>query len=1317
MGGNSKTAMIAAISPADVNYDETLSTLRYADQAKKIKNKAVVNEDPNAKIIRELKEELELLRSRLHVYAPEVAEQLIAQSSYKGNGNASKSSERKNGAACQAPDLSKMVNGDQCVEIQDAQGRVRKMTKNEIVEQFQTSEKLLANLNETWEEKLKKTEQIQIEREKALEELGIAVHKNNVGVYAPKKMPHLVNLNEDPLMSECLVYQLKPGVTRVGKESNNSNGSDGDSSSVQPDIRLSGSNIQEDHCRFENSEGVVTLVPSEGSLTIVNGMRISEPRRLKSGYRIILGDYHIFRFNHPEEVRRERDRQRSMVLQLGSSGSLLNGGGLPTPAMLTEDGQEPAWPGSPITDTNTIYSEPVDWNFAKLEAMRNYYASEATIGGLKDDELDKVYDEISKIRNSRRSRPVSRATFAGDDDDGSSKDSFRNSMATTTVIDGDGLESVCTENTFVNSAELEERLKSEREKLQKNLEEQKQFYETRISRMSLQLLSSPTGIQDLLSPTEVDRATDVIKTWKGLRNVSMAEVILTNAVVLKEANIISKKLNKEATYQFTIVEKGQFANPVSYWEHNSSSSLQDINQDDDTALMECPKPCIGVRVIDRKHQTVDVWSLEKLKSRLEKMRNLNNFMDRPGYRKHLNWEDPFYENPGRQYMLIGSASTSMRNLVLQQPYESSIPIVCRRTGDVKGQLHMLISPVARSSQTKPTDENLTAGQQLTFEVRLLELTGLDEEEFTNVHVQFRLSSLGGMPSTSLAEKIFATDTAKGFGKSAISLDYSQTLSVIVTDSMLQVLKHEMVAFEIYGKPRPAALKRMENWDARREHMLKPISSSSDPRNVNAAVPGVGYSRFTDHMMLGADGALERRPEEELLATERHDVVARVQVCELQPNGNYVPVQVTARSEVDRGVFTLRQGLQRRIQITLHHSSGRQFVWTNMTNAKIGRPRLLDAKGRIIDAPNNGDISIKLGHQSVVYNNDGTSELSAYGSWDSSQHECPFLNCLTATNSRVLLDLKWQVEAEKCEKPMEFSMDIAVQIQGRDKSAFRKLWANSNKRVLSNCSSVFLVHLKPPMTRCVNQLWRLNTASKYVRGEELLAGTWHPRGVSLVNDFVQIQDKIKKLESVSFTAQVLTLRAARSQTSHGSMRKPTTTSDEKELLKRVLDLWQRKHTTVKELVLSQEPPIMSTTQEALLQQQQQPTAQPPSRLLAQVELVQKTIDVTKRGQLMYQENPLDDKWVKRWLVLRRPYIYVYSNKGETDEIGIINISSVRVDYNQALERMIQRSNVFALYTNNNAYSLQAGSRAEMVDWITKIDPLFPLDKLDETSSSA
>ena len=57
--------MICAISPADFNYEETLSTLRYASRAKKIQNKAVVNEDPQDKVIRMLKEENDKLKKEL----------------------------------------------------------------------------------------------------------------------------------------------------------------------------------------------------------------------------------------------------------------------------------------------------------------------------------------------------------------------------------------------------------------------------------------------------------------------------------------------------------------------------------------------------------------------------------------------------------------------------------------------------------------------------------------------------------------------------------------------------------------------------------------------------------------------------------------------------------------------------------------------------------------------------------------------------------------------------------------------------------------------------------------------------------------------------------------------------------------------------------------------------------------------------------------------------------------------------------------------------------------------------------------------------
>jgi Kinesin motor domain len=65
LGGNTKTLMVAAISPADYNYDETMSTLRYANRAKNIKNKPKINEDPKDTMLRQYKEEIEALKRAL----------------------------------------------------------------------------------------------------------------------------------------------------------------------------------------------------------------------------------------------------------------------------------------------------------------------------------------------------------------------------------------------------------------------------------------------------------------------------------------------------------------------------------------------------------------------------------------------------------------------------------------------------------------------------------------------------------------------------------------------------------------------------------------------------------------------------------------------------------------------------------------------------------------------------------------------------------------------------------------------------------------------------------------------------------------------------------------------------------------------------------------------------------------------------------------------------------------------------------------------------------------------------------------------------
>ena len=63
--------------------------------------------------------------------------------------------------------------------------------------------------------------------------------------------PHLVNLNEDATLSECLLYYIKEGVTRIGSPEAN----------LPQDIQLVGTHILSEHCIFENSEGIVKLTP------------------------------------------------------------------------------------------------------------------------------------------------------------------------------------------------------------------------------------------------------------------------------------------------------------------------------------------------------------------------------------------------------------------------------------------------------------------------------------------------------------------------------------------------------------------------------------------------------------------------------------------------------------------------------------------------------------------------------------------------------------------------------------------------------------------------------------------------------------------------------------------------------------------------------------------------------------------------------------------------------------------------------------------------------------------------------------------------
>uniref|UniRef100_T1IMM0 Kinesin motor domain-containing protein n=1 Tax=Strigamia maritima TaxID=126957 RepID=T1IMM0_STRMM len=155
LGGNSKTIMIATISPADVNYHETLSTLRYAHTAKNIVNKPTINEDPNVRVIRELRAEIARLKSLL---------------STNKNGNSS------------------------------------------IINELQANEEKVKLLTEKWAERWGETKSI-LEEQKTL-----ALRKSGLGVILDSDRPHLVGIDDSLYSSGMTFYPLKEGETILGGE-------------------------------------------------------------------------------------------------------------------------------------------------------------------------------------------------------------------------------------------------------------------------------------------------------------------------------------------------------------------------------------------------------------------------------------------------------------------------------------------------------------------------------------------------------------------------------------------------------------------------------------------------------------------------------------------------------------------------------------------------------------------------------------------------------------------------------------------------------------------------------------------------------------------------------------------------------------------------------------------------------------------------------------------------------------------------------------------------------------------------------------------
>ncbi|XP_055077150.1 kinesin-like protein KIF1A [Periophthalmus magnuspinnatus] len=508
LGGNSRTAMVAALSPADINYDETLSTLRYADRAKQIRCNAVINEDPNNRLVRELKEEVSRLKDLL--YAQGLGDII---ETFRGTGADLEGLKLTNAMTGMSPSPSLSALSSRAGSIASLHDRIMfSPGSEEAIERLKETEKIIAELNETWEEKLRRTEAIRMEREALLAEMGVAMREDGgtLGVFSPKKTPHLVNLNEDPLMSECLLYYIKDGITRVGRE---------DASSRQ-DIVLSGHFIKEEHCTFTSSSDAngetVILEPCEGAETYVNGKRVTEPTVLRSGNRIILGKSHVFRFNHPVQARAERER-------------------------------------TPCAETP---SEPVDWAFAQREL------------------LDKQGIDMKQEMEQRLQ-------------------------------------------------ELEEQYRKEREEANNLLEQQRLDYESKLEALQKQVdRCYPDAAEEEEEPEEEVQWTErerelalwSFRKWRSYQFTSLRDLLWGNAIFLKEANAISVELKKKVQFQFVLLTDSLYS-PL-------PPDFLPPEANDDREKHQFPRTIVAVEVQDQKNGATHYWTLEKLRQRLDLMRDM-----------------------------------------------------------------------------------------------------------------------------------------------------------------------------------------------------------------------------------------------------------------------------------------------------------------------------------------------------------------------------------------------------------------------------------------------------------------------------------------------------------------------------------------------------------------------------------------------------------------------------------------------------------------------------------------------------------------------
>ncbi|XP_020560214.1 kinesin-like protein KIF1B isoform X2 [Oryzias latipes] len=1107
LGGNSRTAMVAALSPADINYDETLSTLRYADRAKNIKCNAVINEDPNNKLVRDLKDEVARLKELLRAQGlGDILDIDPMGDDYPGSGikcaqtfkmpllspqSEAQSYQEKApiGSLTASPSSGALCNQGGLQSVTSIQERIMSTPGGEeAIERLKESEKIIAELNETWEEKLRKTEAIRMEREALLAEMGVAIREDGgtLGVFSPKKTPHLVNLNEDPLMSECLLYYIKDGITRVGQAD----------AERRQDIVLSGAHIKEEHCIFRsernaNGDVIVMLVPCEGSETYVNGKRVEDAIQLRSGNRIIMGKNHVFRFNHPEQARAEREK---------------------TPSAET-----------PV--------EPVDWTFAQRELLEKQ-------GIDMKQEMEKRLTEMEIL------------------------------------------------------------YKKEKEEADQLLEQQRLVYESKLQELQKQVetrsLVAETPDEEELEEEEEEEESKLLglpwtqhefelaqwafRKWRYHQFTSLRDQLWGNAVYLKEANAISVELKKKVQFQFVLLTDTLYS-PL-------PPELLPPEPEKEREVRPFPRTVVAVEVQDLKNGATHYWSLEKLKQRLEQMREMYDragemasthqddgegtltgsdpFYDRFHWFKlvgsspifhgcvneHLpdrtpsptfsttdseiteladerqsemsdymddeafvddtssdagteegsdifsDGQDPFYDR-SPWFILVGRAFVYLSNLLYPVPLIHRVAIVTEK-GDVRGFLRVGVqaisadeeapdygSGVRQSGTAKISFDDeyfkkndfpsmvMTRSGMSQEELRIVEGQGQSSEVITPLEELNRINEmdlkLGNVtdaklcPSEGLAgqlevgsiftfrvtvlqasgvppeyadifcqfnflhrhDEAFSTEPLKNAGKgSPLGFYHVQNISVEVTESFIEYIKSKPIVFEVFGHYQQHPL------HIHGQDLISPPTQSRKyypiPMPLSKPVPATKLNTITKSN-LGH-------------CVSKYDLLVWFEISELEPTGEYIPAIVDHTGGLPcHGTFLLHQGIQRRITVTLIHEKGSELHWKDVRELVVGRIR---SKAEVDDSAADAILSLNIISAKNIKSSHNTNRLSIdkdidrtfyrfEAVWDSSLHNSLLLNRVTPYGEKIFMTLSAYLELDHCIQPAIITKDICMVFYSRD----------------------------------------------------------------------------------------------------------------------------------------------------------------------------------------------------------------------------------------------------------------------------------------------